>query len=620
MQVQTAGLSKGLKNARGQVKGFTGAVNVSGKALSLLAVKAAAVLGPFLALRSIIGGVGDSFDKLDHIGKFADEMGLTVDQLRAFEQGANLTGSSVEVVQKGIQRMVRRLGEAKSGFGEGVKGLEQLNLSAEQLTHIPTAEALGKISDAIKEQPDAASKAAAAYSLFGRQGLEMLTFLDQGSAGLKQFEKNLVNTQGSISRVDIRQIEAANDSILIMKDTFKSLYDQLAVNLAPYITVTANKIQQLGKTGGGAAEIIGTGMEYVSKGIAFAATVVDSFYVAWMFVKKVFLDVKANILAGLSVLIKNLELIINKLPGVEVSFGSAMENMVKKAKDEAEKFGQAFNEKLISKDAGEKVTAFFNDIRSNAKKAAEDIQKNAGQNKAAQAIIDNNKAALDYLGTLEKQISVIKNGADAAKVLELQSSGVNEAIISQVKALQEQKAALEASKKAQEELANNAKSLTEQYKTPIEQFKSEYAKLRELFDKGLIDANTFKLAALDALPDKVKDIIKQSETPLQKFKKEVSELQKFKLAGLINGEQYTKAVDALKKDLGGKVEIGVKLASANELGSKGAREAILANRLGNQNNPMKELETIEKSSLAEQKKQSSSLEKIAANKTTILTF
>jgi hypothetical protein len=197
--VNTKGLGTGYKKAGASVNGFSARVKAANTGIVALGVKLIAVLGPIIAVSKVISGIADSMSDLDRLGKFSDEVGLTVNELRGLQLGSELSGTSVQNLEKGVQRLTRRLGEASLGFGQGRAALEQLGLSADKLTKLTTFDALKKVADQIKAQKTPAEQAAAAYGLFGRQGQEMLSFLNAGSAGLDAFVQRAEELGGSLA-------------------------------------------------------------------------------------------------------------------------------------------------------------------------------------------------------------------------------------------------------------------------------------------------------------------------------------------------------------------------------------------------------------------------------------
>ena len=84
-----------------------------------------------------VGGLGalikSSLAVGDALGKTADKLGTTTEALAGLRHAADLTGVSNKTLDTSMQRLTRRLSEAKAGTGAAVKGLDALGLSAEYL-------------------------------------------------------------------------------------------------------------------------------------------------------------------------------------------------------------------------------------------------------------------------------------------------------------------------------------------------------------------------------------------------------------------------------------------------------------------------------------------------------
>lgn len=573
MTVATGGLSKGLTDARKDVSTFSSSVGSAGAGLGVLAAKAAALAAPFLALHSVISRTTESMGELDRIGKFSDEVGLSVDQLRGLRQAAGLNGASIETLEKGLQRLTRRLGEAKLGMGEGQKGLAQLGLSAETLTQAGTYDALGQIADAIKAQPDAASKAAAAYSLFGRQGQEMLTFLNQGSEGLDAITRSLVETQGSMSRWDISQVEMANDAIQLMSETWHSVYQRIAIEVAPYITIIAKKITSLTADGIKGGTIISDAFGWVASAIGVGADVIDVFHDTFLVMRAGVTKGMAFVVDAFNMLAKSIEYVLNKIPGMSVSFGNTLdimsEDLHKLAGDQWQEAKDAF----AATPPSEGINQFFEDIHKQADAASQALRDNSTA--AAEAFAEAQQPALDLIESLQQEIQVLQLGADAAKRFELQQAGVAPELLKQVEALQDQKKALEDSQ-----------------------------------------------AAAKAKESEVAKIIDATKSPLDKFREQLDKLNAYKIEGLIDEKQFTLAAEQAAKSLGliedkaKNTSTKIGLSGVAEFGSAEARKTILNTRLAglNSSNPNAKLEKTSTDSLAQLISIATDIKKVA-NKT-----
>jgi TP901 family phage tail tape measure protein len=146
---------------------------------------------------------------------------------------------------------------------------------------------------------------------------------------------------------------------------------------------------------------------------------------------------------------------------------------------------------------------------SEAGHAAEDAGEKAGQ-ALAKLSTDVHNLEMD----LQKQIDTFGMSADAIKLWELAQRGATDAMLEQVKALQEQlqkmkdeeeakQEAIREAERMEEDMKRAAERVIEETRTPLEKFEKRIDHLRELFEKGLIDEETFRRAtemAEKALP------------------------------------------------------------------------------------------------------------------------
>lgn len=200
------------------------------------------------ALREIQAAVQEQMQVIDELGKTSDAIGVSVEALVGYQHAAGLTGTSMETLEKGMQRLVRRLGEAKMGYGEGMKALTALGLSSDDLARKSPEQALLDIVDAINKLPSPAEKAAAAYALFGRQGQELMNFFALGREGIEAARMETEQLGTALNRLDAAKVEAANDALARSGDVFTGLARRLTVELAPGIEAVATEMVRLTDT------------------------------------------------------------------------------------------------------------------------------------------------------------------------------------------------------------------------------------------------------------------------------------------------------------------------------------------------------------------------------------
>lgn len=206
--------------------------------------KAAGIAAGFIAARATLGRFTKAMGDLDKLGKLSDSLEIDPNTLRGLDLAATQTGTSFEVMTKGIQRMVQTIGEARSGMSSGTLALKELGLGAKDFEGLNVEQQFMKMADAIAAIDDPAQKAAAANKLFGRSGKELLNVLNQGSAGIKEYIKEMERIGGPLSRDDIRRVEEANDAMDKMGRTFDSIFQQLAIQFAPTIEKMADGLKE----------------------------------------------------------------------------------------------------------------------------------------------------------------------------------------------------------------------------------------------------------------------------------------------------------------------------------------------------------------------------------------
>jgi len=261
----TASLRRDFQGAKGLVRTY-------GQAVEAIAGKITSAFDGIVS--SLKGAVENQMGLIDGIAKFSDDVGISVKTMQAYRLQAELTGTSFQTLEKGLLVFVRRMGEAKTGmsrFGQGAEGLKLLDLQPAQLAAMDTAAAFELVADRIAALPDPASRAAAAYALFGRQGQELITLFNSGAEGLAAAREEIDKMGVGLSRVDAAKVEAANDAITRMKVAGAGMTAQLTVKLAPAITAITGAITQLtawlgnldGTTVANTAKIVGFTVAFI---------------------------------------------------------------------------------------------------------------------------------------------------------------------------------------------------------------------------------------------------------------------------------------------------------------------------------------------------------------------
>lgn len=236
LKADTAQFDKKMRGARKQTQTFGASVKKTAGRLA----KFGAVAGG-IVVAGIAAMVKNQLQVIDDLGKLSDRLQIATEDLQGFQHAAKISGADTVMLNKALQNMNRRLGEARMGVGEAIRGLEMLGLKADAVAKLGTAEAFREIAEGISKMKDATDKAAAANALFGRQGMELLNTLNLGREGLKKYMDEMVNI-GVITREEAALVEEANDSMTTFKASIDAAAQRLTIALAPALELVANKM------------------------------------------------------------------------------------------------------------------------------------------------------------------------------------------------------------------------------------------------------------------------------------------------------------------------------------------------------------------------------------------
>ena len=223
---------------------------------------------------AIISGIKDVTEKLDSIGKTADQIGITTDALQELRTVAESSGVTSDELDKSIEKLGKGLAEAAMGLGTAKDGLKTLGLNARDLIDMGLEDALGVIATEINKLPNPMEKTAAATQLFGRSGAPMINLLREGADGMANMRREARELGVVIDEDLIRNAEAAQDQLDLMSRVIDANLSSALINLAPLIVGTTEKIAGLASRVG---NLISNINEIREQGVG--KTVVTSAYV-----------------------------------------------------------------------------------------------------------------------------------------------------------------------------------------------------------------------------------------------------------------------------------------------------------------------------------------------------
>ena len=207
--------------------------------------------GQLLKFGAIAGGAAAAglviftkreFEALDATTKLSRELQITSSSLQGFELGAELAGASAKNIDDALRRLPKTLGEARRGLKTAQDGFKELNLDFNDLIKLKPDEAMLRIADATKSIQDPTKKAAALTAIFGRNGQKLTNFLNQGSEAIRGILKESDRLSGVFTDLELGGVEQANDELVKLQLSFRSIFKKIAVEAAPLVSAIFKKL------------------------------------------------------------------------------------------------------------------------------------------------------------------------------------------------------------------------------------------------------------------------------------------------------------------------------------------------------------------------------------------
>ncbi len=236
--------------AKGAMAGFRRDLQHTVRGIRRMATATLALAG--------VGGFGYMVKKqmavIDSTAKLSDRLGIGTESLVAMQHAAKISGVETATLNKSLEVFSRRLGEVDMGVGQARHALDSLGLSYVDLINKSPDSLIGIIADQINQLGTQSQKAAAANYLFGRSGQQLLNLFDQGSAGIREYQREAEKLGITFSRFEAKQVEAANDAMTRLQSAMGGVFRTAAIELAPMVEDLATSFTKWATASGGLSD------------------------------------------------------------------------------------------------------------------------------------------------------------------------------------------------------------------------------------------------------------------------------------------------------------------------------------------------------------------------------
>lgn len=238
-------LSSAANDAKFQLEAATERLGLLGSVLGklgpagLIAGASIAALGVGItALVLPVARVGDEFFKL------SQKTGVSVEALTALDYAAKLSDVTTEGLTKALQKLSVAMFDTQVNGDEGSAALKALGVSATDAHGQirPTEAVLLDLAEKFAIMPDGADKAALAVKLFGKEGLAIIPFLNQGREGITALMEEAQRLGLVMSEDVARASEIFNDNLTRLSAIFEGVQRQMGAAVIPILADFTEKV------------------------------------------------------------------------------------------------------------------------------------------------------------------------------------------------------------------------------------------------------------------------------------------------------------------------------------------------------------------------------------------
>jgi chromosome segregation ATPase len=195
------------------------------------------------ALGGLTSQLKRTANELDNIGKTAQKLGVTTEELSALGYAAERNNVAFSSLATAIQRMTRRSAEAAQGTGEAKAALEELGIDARRFVQLSLEDKMAELADAFGAVGSQADRVRLAFKLFDTEGVDLVRVLQGGSQELR---KLIAEADRFGAVIDQQQSDAAarfNDATTNFTNRVKAARN---TSLAPFFENLSDVMDRLG--------------------------------------------------------------------------------------------------------------------------------------------------------------------------------------------------------------------------------------------------------------------------------------------------------------------------------------------------------------------------------------
>lgn len=179
--------------------------------------------------------------------KTSQKVGINVEALAGLQHAAKLADLDNAQLAQGLKFLSVNMVEAARQTGDGEALFRRVGIAATDATGQlrPTEAVLLDVAEAFANSKDGAGKAELAVKLFGKAGLDLIPFLNQGKAGIKELMAEAQRLGLVLSKEDAEAADRFNNELKKMSAAMQGVKVRLGIELLPAFTELFRVMKEL---------------------------------------------------------------------------------------------------------------------------------------------------------------------------------------------------------------------------------------------------------------------------------------------------------------------------------------------------------------------------------------
>lgn len=216
-----------------------------------MAIAVAGFAAGFLSVQAAFEGFRNAIDQADKLNDFNQRLGISAEKLSAWGYAARQTGTDIDSLGKGLRFLAKNMADALDPKSSKARIFEALGVNIKdaegRLRDLESM--LPEIAEAFKQLDNETLESALAMELFGKNGAELIEFLNQGRDGLQSMEEKAKALGIVLSQDTLSAADAFKDEVDNLKSATQGLFTQISAELLPELTELVRRFSALVSNG-----------------------------------------------------------------------------------------------------------------------------------------------------------------------------------------------------------------------------------------------------------------------------------------------------------------------------------------------------------------------------------